>query len=104
MGTVAVISKQYWTTRSPIQPGSALWLSWPLGSAPSTLGTYAITAIPNESASGYYTMSVRELHITKRSWQQGDINYWEYYVGANCNNTGNLPVKNFITFVSRVNE
>ncbi|MFC3351077.1 hypothetical protein ACFOOM_27350 [Streptomyces echinoruber] len=49
-------------------------------------------------------MSVRELHITKRSWQQGDINYWEYYVGANCNNTGNLPVKNFITFVSRVNE
>lgn len=104
MATVAVVAKQYWTTQTPIQPGGAIWLSWPMGYEPRALGTYTLTALPNESASGYYTMSVRELHVTKRSWWQGDINYWEYYVGANCNNTGSTPIKYFITFLSRVNE
>lgn len=102
MATTA-LRKDYWVTQDPIQPQNALWISFPLGTS-LLLGTHTATATPAESTSGYHTMSVREVHVTKRVWYQGDITYTDYYVGTNFINSGNLPVRRFYTAVSRVTD
>jgi len=93
--------KDYWVTTPPIEPGNSYWLSWP-ASDPSAIGTWTITGTPADSNSGYYTMSVREVHVTSHSYWSGDIQFVDRYVGANFNNTGSKPITAWYTVITLV--
>ncbi|KQW13570.1 hypothetical protein [Streptomyces sp. Root369] len=96
MSTI-VQQKDYWVTSPAIQPGGAYWLSWPISNSSNAVAMCNLTGIPADSNSGYYTMSVREVHVTTHSYWQGDLQFIDYYVGANFNNTGSKPITTWYT-------